>query len=63
MSTDVIYVAQMAERLGRTKAAIRAGHRRGVDWLPPAFRMGRLLAWRPADVDAFLKARAKKGGA
>jgi len=59
---DVLYVADLARKLGRTEAAIRAGLSRGVDWIPPAFPMGRRLAWRPSDVDAFLAKRAKEAG-
>lgn len=60
---DVIYSDGLGKRLGKTAAAIRAAHQRRAEWLPPSFRMGRRLAWRTVDVDAFLKARAKKGGA
>ena len=60
--TDVLYVPQLAAKLGRTEAAIRSAVNRGADWLPPPFPMGRRLAWRREDVDAFLKAQAKKGG-
>lgn len=60
MTTEILYVPQMAKRLGRSKAAIRSAHQRKADWLPPAFHMGRLLAWRSDDVESFLKARAKK---
>lgn len=60
-TTDVLYVADLAKKLGRTEAAIRAAVNRGADWLPPSFTMGRRLAWRTADVDKFLAQRAKKG--
>jgi len=56
----VLYVHDLAAMLGRTEAAIRAAVSRGAEWLPPAFPMGRRLAWRAEDVDAFLKARAKQ---
>lgn len=59
---EVLYVPQLAAKLGRTEAAIRAAVNRGADWLPPSFPMGRRLAWRAVDVDAFLRERAKKGG-
>lgn len=58
-TADVLYVEDMARKLGRTEAAIRQALNRGADWLPPAFKMGRRLAWRPADVDRFLEERAK----
>lgn len=58
--TDVLYVADLAKKLGRTEAAIRAAVNRGADWLPPSFPMGRRLAWRREDVDRFLAEQAKK---
>lgn len=57
---EVLYVPQLAAKLGRTDAAIRAAVNRGADWLPPPFTMGRRLAWRSVDVDKFLADRAKK---
>ena len=57
---EVLYVADLARMLGRTEAAIRAAVNRGVDWLPPAWPMGRRLAWRRCDVDAFLAKQAAK---
>lgn len=59
---DVLYVADLARKLGRTESAIRAGVNRSVDWLPPAFPMGRRLAWRRVDVESFLAAKAKNTG-
>jgi predicted DNA-binding transcriptional regulator AlpA len=63
--SDVLYVADMAKKLGRTEAAIRSAINRGADWLPPHFHQGRRVAWLEADVDRFLKrqARPKKKGA
>jgi predicted DNA-binding transcriptional regulator AlpA len=54
----VLYVPDLARMIGRTESAIRAGVQRGVDWVPPAFNMGRRLAWRREDVDAWLANRA-----
>lgn len=59
-TADVLYIADLAKKLGRTEAAIRSGINRGVDWLPKPFPMGRRIAWRRADVDAFLAEQAKK---
>lgn len=60
--SDVLYIAQLAQRLGKTDAAVRAGLQRKADWVPPSFKMGSRHAWRPADVDRFLAAKAKKAG-
>lgn len=56
---DVLYVADLAKKLGRTEAAIRAAINRSAEWLPKPFPMGRRLAWRREDVDAFLKNQAE----
>lgn len=61
-TTDVLYVPQLAKKLGRTEAAIRAGVNRAADWIPPSFPMGRRIAWRREDVDSFLAKRAKNTG-
>jgi len=63
---DVLYVPQLAAKLGRTESAIRTGVNRGVDWLPPRVDMGGRLAWRRTTVDQWLEKReqrpaAKKG--
>jgi predicted DNA-binding transcriptional regulator AlpA len=52
----------MAKMLGRSESAIRTAVDRGAEWLPPSFPMGRRLAWRRSDVDAFLAAQARKTG-
>jgi predicted DNA-binding transcriptional regulator AlpA len=58
--SEVLYVPDLARKLGRTEAAIRTAVNRKADWLPPAFSMGRRLAWRVTDVDKFLAAQAGK---
>lgn len=58
-AADVLYIADMARKLGRTEAAIRAAVNRDVDWLPKSFKMGRRIAWRSSTVDAFLAKREK----
>ena len=57
---DVLYVADLAKKLGRTESAIRSAVARGDDWIPPRIDMGRRLAWRRGTVEAFLKARETK---
>ena len=57
MSTesDVLFVADMARKLGRTEAAVRAAvNRGGADWLPPRLNTRR-LSWRRETVDQFLR--------
>lgn len=60
MSADVLYVPDLARKLGKTEAAVRMGVARSSDWIPPAFKLGRRIAWRTADVDAWLAKRAKE---
>jgi len=51
---DVLYVDDLAKKLGRTEAAIRSAVARGgADWLPPRLNTRR-LSWRRATVDEFL---------
>jgi len=56
---DVLYVPDLARKLGRTESAIRTAVNRGAEWLPPSFPMGRRLAWRRVDVESFLTAQSK----
>ena len=58
MSSEVLYIPELAAMLGKTEAAVRAAVQRGSDAVPPPFRLGRLHAWRKADVDAWLAAKA-----
>ncbi len=57
--SDVLYVPQLAVKLGRTEGAIRSAVARGADWLPPRMDMGRRIAWSRAVVDAFLLGRTQ----
>lgn len=59
-TADVLYVPQLARKLGKTDAAIRQAVNRGAEWLPPSFRLGSRIAWRVEDVDRFLEERSKK---
>lgn len=58
---DILYVADMAKKYGKTEAAIRQAVSRGADWLPKPFRMGNRIAWRAVDVDRFLAAQSRGG--
>ncbi len=63
---DILYVPELAKKLGRTEKAIRSGlakaKRTQVEWLPPAFKFGDKWAWKRADVDRFIDEMAQKGG-
>lgn len=58
--SDVLYIADLAAKIGRTEAAVRAAIYRGSKDLPRPFKLGGRHAWRTADVDAWLEQRAKK---
>jgi predicted DNA-binding transcriptional regulator AlpA len=60
--SEILYVKDMARKLGKTEASIRAAINRGADWIPAPFPMGRRLAWRLVDVDAFLVEQSKRTG-
>lgn len=57
---DVLYVPEMARKFGKTEAAIRQAVNRGAEWLPRPFKLGTRIAWRVADVDAFLAEQSKQ---
>lgn len=50
----VLYVEDVAAKLGRSEAAIRHAIARNDWWLPKPFRMGARWAWLPGDVEAHL---------
>lgn len=57
---DLVYVAELAKRMGKTKAAIRRALSRKVKWLPPRFNMGGKgspIAWLRSDVDKFFQSK------
>lgn len=64
MSSDVLYIPELAAKIGKTEVAVRAqvhrdakvGTRKKV--LPAPFKLGGKLAWRRADVDAWLERKA-----
>lgn len=58
---QVLFVADVAERLGMTEAAVRGAIRRG-QWsaVPRPFRLGvRRLAWLQSDLDEWLVQRSR----
>lgn len=64
MSSDVLYVPEMAAKMGMTESAVRmAAYRdrsRGERkrHLPKPFKVGGKIAWRKIDVDAWLSRKA-----
>lgn len=55
LQSEVVYVAGIAKIFGKTEASIREGIRRGVDWIPPGFKLSGQHAWLKSDVISFLK--------
>jgi predicted DNA-binding transcriptional regulator AlpA len=62
--SDVLYVADVAEKLGMTESAVRMavardkgrGERKRA--LPKPFKIGAKLAWRRVDLDVWLARKA-----
>jgi predicted DNA-binding transcriptional regulator AlpA len=65
--SDVLYIPDMARKLGRTEAAIRAAVQRDQlrgsrkKALPPSFKLGSRHAWRRVDVEEWLARKASGG--
>jgi len=56
---DVLYVPELAAKLGRSEAAVRMAVARRSDSVPRPFYLGRRIAWRREDVDGWLAKKAK----
>lgn len=57
--SDILYIAEMAKKLGKTESALRAMVHRdnsvdGARRLPESFKLGGRIAWRRCDVDLWL---------
>ena len=57
--SDVLYVPDLARKLGLTEAAVRGHVYRRTGAIPQPFPMGRRLAWRRATVEAWLAHRER----
>lgn len=51
----ILYVPDMAKKMNKTHAAIRAAVSRGSESVPKPFKLGQKWAWVEADVDSFIK--------
>lgn len=60
--SDVLYVADMARKFGRTERAIRALIDRKSKAVPPPFKLGGKWAWKREDVDSWINQQAGKAG-
>ncbi len=58
---DTLYMEDMVKKTGRTAAAIRQGVYRDAPWLPPAFKMGKFLAWDRVEAEQFFTTIKAKG--
>lgn len=52
--SDVLYIPELAHKLGTTEAAIRGHIKRRTNAIPPWFYRGTRIAWRPETVDKWL---------
>lgn len=60
---DVLYVPDLARRLGTTETAVRHALANRSGAVPRgAFKLGRRWAWRAADVERFLAEKAGSDG-
>ncbi len=55
---QLLFVPDLAKRLGVTEGSVRGHLQRGTDAIPKSFRYGRKHAWRKKDVDAFIADKA-----
>jgi predicted DNA-binding transcriptional regulator AlpA len=62
--SDVLYVADLAEKMGMTESAVRMAVARDKERverkraLPKPFKVGAKLAWRRVDLDVWLARKA-----
>lgn len=58
--SDLLYIKDLAQKLGTTEAAVRSRVQRRDDSIPPFFWMGRRVVWRTATVDEWLREQEAK---
>jgi hypothetical protein len=59
---DVLYLPQLAARLGMTVDAARKSIQRNNGATPPVFRLGRKIACRPETLERWLAKKDSAGG-
>ena len=59
--SDVMYLPQLAARLGMSVDAVRKHIQRNTGAVPPVFRLGRKIACRPATLERWLAKKDKAG--
>lgn len=52
---EVLYIEDLAKLMGKSVSAIKNGLWDNVPWLPPHFKIGRRICWRPGTVQKFLE--------
>jgi len=57
---NIIYIPEMAQRLGRTEAAIRSALQEGRDTVPRYFKIGRRVCWTEEIYQAWLNKQIEK---
>ncbi len=58
--SDLLYVKDIADKLGTTEAAVRSRVQRRDGSIPPFFWMGKRIVWRVETVDQWLKDQEAK---
>ena len=56
---EILYIADLARRLGRTESGVRMAVHRRSESVPPHFKLGNRIAWNAADVTAWLRKKAR----
>ena len=56
---ETMSVRDLADRMGRSEASIRAALARKDSWLPPAKKLGGRIVWQRDEVEAFLQTALK----
>lgn len=56
-SPDILYVADMARKFGKSERALRGLIHRKSEAIPPPMKLGKLYAWRRQEVESWLEAR------
>ncbi len=57
---EILYVADLARKLGRTESGVRMAVHRRSESVPPHFMLAGRIAWRAEDVTTWLRKKAGK---
>lgn len=55
MEKEILHIPDMARLMNRSECAIRSAIRDKAAWLPPFFKQGVKICWRPESVRKFVE--------